>query len=60
MQYNPRETKLDLYVDRNSTLAVNINFEGKEYSIRLNRKGLKISCNKGMAYTHQGECLLIE
>ena len=59
-----RETKLDLYVNQDSPLTVNINFEGKEYSIRRNGKGLKISCIKGlrvdMPDIHQGEWLIVE
>ena len=58
------ETNLNLYLNRESPLGVNINFEGKEYSVQRNGKGLKISCAKGlkvkMSDTNQGERLIIE
>jgi hypothetical protein len=43
-----RESRLDLFINRDSSLLVNINFEGKEYSIQRNGNGLKISCLKGI------------
>jgi len=59
-----KETKLELYVNRNSPLEINLNYEGKEYSIRKDGKGLKICCSKGfrveMPDVNQSEWLIIE
>ncbi len=59
-----RETKLDLFMNRNSPLSVTITFEGKEYSIQGNGKGLKIFCAQGFKVEktdiEQGDSLTIE
>ena len=43
-----KDTKLDLFVNRDSKVQVNINFEGKQYSITKNGRGLKISSIQGV------------